>query len=88
MRYVDRVVAGALLVVLGALFFLVGIDVHDSRSYGQTYETALKIHPSGTVLLIVGGVFTLLGLAAIVAAIISDAEASTKAHRRGRRQRR
>jgi putative Mn2+ efflux pump MntP len=86
MRYADKVVAGGLLMILGALIFLVGIDLHDTRSYSQTYETALKIHPSGLLMLIAGAVLAVLGFAAIVAAMVTDAEVSTKQHRRTRRK--
>ena len=50
----QQMVYSTLGILFGGLILLFGIDLHNKYSLGTTYETALKIRPSGIMIIVVG----------------------------------
>lgn len=62
----QQMVYSALGFLFGGLILIFGIDLHNKYSLSTTYETALKIRPSGIVIIVVGAAILFISIINII----------------------
>lgn len=62
----QQMLYSALGLLFGGLLLILGIDLHNQYELSQTYETALKIRPSGIIIVVVGAAVALISLINII----------------------
>lgn len=68
----DQMVYSSLGLLFGSLILLFGIDLHNKYSLSTTYETALKIRPSGIIIIIVGAAIFLISIMNIIVLLMRE----------------